>query len=55
MISSAIRIDHATPSGERGEPLLWVPDIVAGVVTGGREEYRAVLDAVLTEHRIWLD
>jgi hypothetical protein len=48
-IGARLRVDHALPVGPRGEPLLWVPDIVAGVVNGGDLGYRDRLDRVLHE------
>ncbi|MGH3655042.1 MAG: hypothetical protein ACRDUA_00130 [Micromonosporaceae bacterium] len=55
LISPTLRVSHAYPAGDQAEPLLWIPDIVAGMITGGHEEYRDALDPILTEHRIWLD
>jgi hypothetical protein len=34
VIGSDIVIEHGYPAGPNGEPLLWVPDIVAGVIGG---------------------
>lgn len=55
IVTDAIRVDHAHPAGPTSEPLLWVPDIVAGVITGGADQHRAPLEPVLVEHRTWLD
>lgn len=55
VVGHSIRVDHAYPSAE---PLLWVPDIVAGAVSAayaGELVYRDILDPVITEHRVILD
>jgi hypothetical protein len=55
VISHAIRVGHAYPSTE---PLLWVPDIVAGTVTTAEAGERRWMDALaplLTVHRVKLD
>jgi hypothetical protein len=54
VIHHEIRVDHRYPSDE---PLLWIPDIVAGVVgaVDDVEGYRDRLDGVLTTYHIRLD
>jgi hypothetical protein len=49
LIGRLIRVDHVR---SWDEPLLWAPDAVAGVLTGGQPEYRASLDSMLTEYSV---
>lgn len=55
-ISRAIRVDVALPSVE---PMLWVPDAVAGAVSAARKgvvmEHRDALASMIEEHEIQLD
>lgn len=54
LIRHETRVDHAYPSAE---PLLWIPDVVAGAVTAGHageQRYRQQLDEVIAEYRITL-
>ena len=52
------RIDFGKPSGPDREPLLWLPDIVAGAVGSARADgdlqLLVPLRSVLTEHAIAL-
>lgn len=55
VIGHNIRVDHRYPLDE---PLLWLPDIVAGAIgmaEGGDPRYREQLADILTEHRIRFD
>lgn len=55
VISHGLRIDHVFPSAE---PLLWVPDIVAGAVAaayGGAGHWRDALAPLLDEFPVQLD
>jgi hypothetical protein len=53
LISGNLMVDFAKPYGPSGEPLLWLPDIVAGAVSaahsGGDQSYRKQLQPILTE------
>jgi len=53
VIGTTPRVGHAKPLVE---PLLWLPDIVAGAVSSARgdgdDRYRAPLAPLLTEHTI---
>jgi hypothetical protein len=40
-ISSSIRVEFARP---KDEPMLWIPDAVAGAVNGARSGAASVLD-----------
>lgn len=53
-IGPSLRVGHALPAGPKGEPLLWVPDIVAGIVNGDHQGYRAALRPVLNEIHVSL-
>jgi hypothetical protein len=50
------RVEFARPYGPTGEPMLWLPDIVAGAVTAARGDgdlqYLLPLQTVLSEHVI---
>lgn len=58
ILPGSLRVDFARPFGPQGEPLLWLPDIVAGAVSAARwerdPESLTPLEAVLTEHEIRL-
>ncbi len=57
-LPAALRIDFGRPYGPHGEPLLWLPDIVAGAVSAARgdkhPQYLTALRHVVTEHVIEL-
>lgn len=59
IIPGALRVDFARPYGPQGEPLLWLPDIVAGAVGAARgdgdPQFLTPLEPVLTEFTITLD
>lgn len=51
-IISALRVDHAQPLGE---PLLWVPDIVAGAVNlalSGEDLHEVALRPLITKYEV---
>lgn len=55
VIHHDIRVDHAYPSAE---PLLWIPDIVAGAVSAaarGESTYREQLERLISEYRVRID
>lgn len=54
IIQYGLLVDHARPSEEA---LLWLADLIAGAVSaaeGGDPAYRAVIEPMLTQHRIQL-
>ena len=56
-VLTRIRIDHLFPEGPNGEPLLWIPDVVAGAVAaelGGNPKHLEILAHLTERHYIHL-
>lgn len=57
-LPATLRVDFGRAYGPNGEPLLWLPDIMAGAVSAARgdknPQFLAPLRRVVTEHVIEL-